>query len=282
MCTLPSRTRSERNLVDSYGDEICSRYLLPTVESILRNRGLKASEINQYKVTMNLEVFHKYNVLDSLHDFISISDLESGILINNSKIPFISSDSPVIFNNQIHLDAGFTALFSRGLQIHCPISPNLYLLLYDPDFYSIDGNKIIPDVDINRLNALQLLHCNEILILSDDIPVSYLEALERKFLKRRKTRMPKIKTIISELQGDGRRNDIDTYTIENANTHMIFDFLRFNYQEFKSFRIQYLKAKKVNPLIRFPRNADIVKAHLEYRKSIFGETHIRNPFNLEK
>ena len=174
---------------------------------------LNNQEIEGYSVKINnMDIFHKQSILHAMNSVIGIRDLVPCLIGNNSKTPFISSDSPVIFNNRIRLDNNFTALLSKGLQIHCPLNPHLYLLLYDPAFYSIDYSKPPSLIDINRLNALQLLNCNEILIAPDGATKEYLDQLCIQYLNKKQKKNANIQTKKSEWLDERTRSDIDETT----------------------------------------------------------------------
>lgn len=267
-----NRTRLERNVIESYGDEICDHYLKPPMQSILKARGKSDQEIEGYTVKItNMDIFHKQSIIHSMESIIGIRDLVPCVFANNTKTPFIISDNPIVFNNRIHLDDNFTALLSRGLQIHCPLNPHLYVVLFDPAYYSIDESQPPTFKDINRLNALQLLNCNEILVASDGTLKEYLDQLCSQYMNLKQKKRAIIQTIRSEWLNETRRSDIDLTTTENANYHINFEFLKFNHAAFRIFKNQYLSIKKENPIAAFPRDFETLNELKKYQKKLEEE-----------
>lgn len=267
-----ARTLLELKVVKSFGEAVCNQYLKPMMDSYLLQQGYPKKKIEGYSVKFkDIDILHKQGILHAFNSVLGIRDLHLHLIGNNSKIPFISSDNPVIFNNRIFLDDSFTSLFSRGLQIHCPINPNLYLILFDPAYYSIDFSKPPSLKDINRLNGLQLLHSNEILIISQHTSKKYLNKLYNHYIRTKNEKIAKIETKESKWVNENTRSDIDILTIENANYHIHFDFLKFNRQEYLSFRREYLKVKQFNPYPKFPRDPDTVREVEKYQKMVYDD-----------
>jgi len=269
LLVLHARTLIERQFVSNMGNAFCEHYLKPVMQSHLRSEGYNQENIERYSVKItNMDVFHKQSILTSMNSIIGIRDLVANIIVNNSTIPFISSDSPVIFNNRIHLDNNFTALFSRGLQIHCPLSPHIYLILYDPAFYSINQANLINLEDINRLNSLQILHSNEIIIVSESTSKQYLNKLYLKYHNLTRQKSAIFQTKKSDWIDENTRSDIDELTVENANYHINFNFLKFNHKIYRTFKREYEKTRKEHINAVFPRDPETVRELERYREMI--------------
>jgi hypothetical protein len=88
-------------------------------------------------------MFYMYLALEST---ILLIDLMPRILINNTTKDFIFSDNPIVLYNKYfygkrkYLATGFG---SPGLQIFCPLSPRVMLMLYDDECYSFGHNNPI-------------------------------------------------------------------------------------------------------------------------------------------
>lgn len=112
---------------------------------------------------------HAQRQLASLYGPIYFSDLDRVLIRNHTSLDFITSDHPVVFDNRRFKDEvelGTTGFSSMGLQVFCPLSNSLLILLYDPESYLIEANEQnIVDTDSERmvegLNKLQLLNCLE-------------------------------------------------------------------------------------------------------------------------
>lgn len=97
-------------------------------------------------------------------------DLECKILINGTKIPFITSNNPAALYDQFMERMGNQtyALGSRGLQIYLPLTPMLGIMYYDPKCYKLGDRKktyveITQDNDICELNKLTASNAENIL-----------------------------------------------------------------------------------------------------------------------
>lgn len=112
---------------------------------------------------------HAYQMLIAHSQAPLLGDLQGLLLINETEDDFILSDRPIVRDNYKFKDkeerflGGFQ---SSGLLLFCPITPELYLLLYDDEWYFIndENNGKIPinseDV-LNDLNKMQLIHAHE-------------------------------------------------------------------------------------------------------------------------
>ena len=94
-------------------------------------------------------------------------DLDMVLLDNKTQTDFVFSDNPVVFFNSFFNDkthAGTQGISSTGLQIYFPLNSRLALFIFDPEFYEIQSKEIVrirKESDIQRLNGLQILYCNE-------------------------------------------------------------------------------------------------------------------------
>jgi len=131
---------------------------------------------------------HLMKMQHALQTIPLLGDLIPVVLINNTQNSFIFSDNPIAFHNTAfnkQKDFGILGLQSPGLQIFCPISDKILLMFYDPKFYSVNIGKNysleINDMDnIENLNTLQFLNCNENIFYSDKSKESGVNALHKK------------------------------------------------------------------------------------------------------
>lgn len=124
-----------------------------------------------------------------LNNFNLIVDLESKLIINKSKLPFIFSDNPTVRYNQLmekfDKPGCHTGLTTKGLQIFIPISPKLMLCYYDQRVYKIGSRKqrnisIVSEEDINQLNSLQYLNSDKNLYFNQQLVEEYFIELDKK------------------------------------------------------------------------------------------------------
>lgn len=122
--------------------------------------------------------------------------LDCKFLLNLSPLHFVTSDTPVIFYNQLLEQAdnyvGATALVSKGLQVFYPIHPRLMICLYDPIVYDFgnecDGYYSTESVrEVHQLNALQLANCESQLFFDELISEAYISELFKQFDEYRGT-----------------------------------------------------------------------------------------------
>ncbi len=118
-----------------------------------------------------IKVSHKNPALETSYQAISsaplLFDLELVLLINKSKVEFITSDSPTaLFNSFFNgKTKGYqTGYANKGLQIFFPLNPECMLVLYDPQYYEIPFKEdrtylVKKDKDVRRLNGLQIIFC---------------------------------------------------------------------------------------------------------------------------
>ncbi|WP_425390790.1 DUF4238 domain-containing protein [Ekhidna sp.] len=116
--------------------------------------------------------------------------LDCKFLVNLSPLPFITSDAPVIFYNQLMEKAGTytgsTGLVAKGLQIFYPIHPRLMICLFDSKVYDFgDGceNCFGTEswIDIHQLNGLQFINSDKQVFFDNTITEEYVRNLSKDF-----------------------------------------------------------------------------------------------------
>ncbi len=117
----------------------------------------------------------RYSLLIDMMSGILLYDLKMVLLENKSKTDFIFSDNPVVFFNSFFNRKhpyGTTGLASTGLQIFYPVNSELMLFLFDPIFYDTYDSDIIKvdkNKDVQRLNGLQIINCDNNIYFGDKI-----------------------------------------------------------------------------------------------------------------
>jgi hypothetical protein len=116
-------------------------------------------------------------------------DLSFKLLINDSNNPFITSDNPVVKYNtlleQKKIHGGIVGLGAIGLQVFLPVSPDLMIMFYDHDSYSI-GSFGVPvfalknESVVDDLNFLHFLNCERIIFFDDQANEEYIKRLHEK------------------------------------------------------------------------------------------------------
>ncbi len=138
----------------------------------------------------------------ALKHFPSLLDLESKLIVNNTLIPFVCSDSPVVKYNQYlekrNHKSSHVGLPCKGLQLFVPLSPRHLVLYYDGWAYRVGDKqkstiKINDVKDVARLNYLQAVNCEQQIFFNHElrekeissmiVEASQFRSIERKHLK---------------------------------------------------------------------------------------------------
>jgi hypothetical protein len=162
--------------------------------------------------------------------------LDCKFLVNLSPLPFITSDAPVIFYNQLMEKAdtyeGATALVAKGLQLFYPIHPRLMICLFDPEAYSFGNDcenccSTESVEEVHQLNGLQFINCQS-QVFFDEIPKEYISLLREQFLEYRDS-----KKNINEVLNHGSRKFF-LMSSEDAHIDLELDFfsLRVNAKDY--------------------------------------------------
>lgn len=131
--------------------------------------------------------------ITQMAEMIPISlDLSFKLLINESNAPFITSDNPVVKYNSLlerkKVHGGKVGLGTIGLQIFLPLSPDLMIVFFDNDSYSIGtpgvpAFKLQQESIVSDLNLLHFLNCEKIVFFDDQVDEAYIKDLHYKSKK---------------------------------------------------------------------------------------------------
>lgn len=133
-------------------------------------------------------------------------DLKPKLLLNKTPVKFITSDNPVAKYNQFleqrRHPGGHLGMFSKGLQVFLPLSPNLMLHLYDDWAYKVGGRmhqtvEINDPSDINKLNALQVLNSFEMLFFNEHVSEKYIQDLFHEYKDNRQEEYSRMRRVHS-------------------------------------------------------------------------------------
>ncbi|SFU54092.1 Protein of unknown function [Pustulibacterium marinum] len=188
-------------------------------------------------------------VLSNLMNVVDITvDLDFKLLINKTKIPFISSDFPIVKYNQfLELKSwkrGKTGFGNTGLQIFIPLNPKLTIAFFDSRIYKIGNKKnsfkiVDNEEDVNQLNLLQFLNCYETVYFNGKCSEHYIRTLFERSGKFKKAHEPYVK--LSHSSSNGKEIDFskakDIITILRTDCE-----IRLNIQGIKT----HSNARKIN------------------------------------
>ncbi|MDB5389035.1 MAG: hypothetical protein JWM11_4681 [Planctomycetaceae bacterium] len=120
-----------------------------------------------------------------LDSAVLLSDLTMVVLRNRTNLPFIFSDSPVVFYNSYYRrisERGVLGMQTPGLQVFFPLNSRLQLMLIDEEpyrgpfksgaFWDVESPR-----DVTQLNALQLCHSGRAVYFAGEDHATYVHSL---------------------------------------------------------------------------------------------------------
>jgi hypothetical protein len=152
------------------------------------------------------------------HNMHLIDDLKFCLFKNKTDVPFITSDNPAIITNKWHLENKATVnrsfgMGSAGMLAILPLTPQLLLLGYDGDVYSIAKNQGITEIknarDAIALNRHQFLQCDANIYVHD---ASHGDTLINHFQDIEHAR-PANRHVIHYAQIDSKTSDHTRYVV---------------------------------------------------------------------
>lgn len=158
------------------------------------------------------------------------ADLKTKLLVNNTEIPFITSDNPVIKYNQYleqrKFPGGWGGLGLIGFEMFMPLDPQTMIVFYDSWVYKVGDRRkdkiYLTKDDVNQLNLLQLLNCDENVFFNEQITRDYMEsvAFSSKRFGRAKGIRSKILRKIDEFGNVEENSRIVAMGQENLNINL--------------------------------------------------------------
>ncbi len=124
----------------------------------------------QFKRTVQRS--HHFMMMHGILAPIGMHELACVVLENETDINFITSEAPVVFANprfKEDRELAYAGMANAGLQVYCPLSPQLCLLFYDPRTYFVEANRdwhvsLTRSRDIRELNLLQVLNTDSFVL----------------------------------------------------------------------------------------------------------------------
>ena len=141
-------------------------------------------------------------------------DLKMCLLVSCCPSKFVTSDNPVVLYNQFaefqHFDFSMCGIGNKGLQMFLPISPNHCLFLFDGLMYKVTGDANSPiqlnnSVDIDRINKLQYINCDENIFFGPSMSHEYLKSFQTKNLQKLREEKPRVRRYETALVGKSAR-----------------------------------------------------------------------------
>ena len=134
-----------------------------------------------------------------------LTDLTFVLVENESDLPFIASDAPVVFHNRLYEGqrVSVTGYANVGLQLFLPLGPRLTLHGYDAAAYAVrrDDDGIVRlqrTEDIQLINDLQWEAAHAVLLVAPNMPESILQGrAERQTALRKRERVIVSEEVVS-------------------------------------------------------------------------------------
>lgn len=250
-------------------DETISKYAIQTYYEMYQTSFLSRSNSMPPKD----EFAHIRMILASFRRAPLAFDLKKCLLINNTDIDFIFSDSPVVFHNTFFnkYEFGSTGIHSNGLQIFMPLNNKLMLFLYDPNYYSLSSDVEVLNIkqnhDVDSLNSLQVFNCEENLYFKSENQIEYVISLHDKYH--------------SKLNGVKIIKNVDYYFDEDRNedvrkVHIYKKNIPYD------LKLTFMENKAVLIAVPGSRNPELRKKVTEIENRIMNNEKFNNGLNHQE
>ena len=184
----------------------------PSFLTYAKKKGINISEEDLKNIRIKSN--SKTSLFVSMMSGPLLYDLKMVLLENKTKIDFVFSDNPVIFFNSFFnnkIPNGTTGIASTGLQIYFPLNSKLALFIFDPNFYDVgkkEAVQIRSKLDIQRLNGLQILYCNNTLYFENIRMQEYLLSRYDQLKSKRPEQKTTNRVVASRVAEDGTHREL--------------------------------------------------------------------------
>jgi len=257
-----ARTKDAKMMAENFVELFVERYIKPMMkgnEELMKK--YSPEYIDSLKITM--PQFYKFTLGTALSGIEGISDLKAFLVVNKTAKSFISSDAPVVKNNYYTLKTGeLTGFQSPGLQIICPLTEKLLILLIHENSYKIESSansiiKITEEADVDIFNRLQILNHLQILLLIDSKFVTYVQELYDEVSEMKTKKNFVEKTLKTTAETDGGYSEIVSMHTEGLNYRIRFSFLKINHDYNRKFKGRCKQILKKSPVVQPYRNKEL-------------------------
>lgn len=227
---------------------------------------------NPESIVATLKISHFLTMAPAMMGVELIMDLVPILIVNNTEVNFVTSDAPIVLYNYVKMKKlSLSGFQSPGLQIHCPLTEKMYLLLIDPDFYKVsfdsDSLIIIDDTsDVNALNKLQLYNCSHSLICYDQNDIAHTQHLHKSIEKTLKKTQMSVKIVGKRQLENGYYSEIFKTSVAPIDYSLKLSFLKLNHKTNKRFKSMAKRTLKKDPYTTFVRDQkaiDILDRRIE-------------------
>lgn len=263
-----TRTKDSKMLSNKMFENIAVKFLKPMLKSDeeLKRKGYTKEYIDSCKIQCP-EVY-KMGMKAAIDGVGTISDLESILIINKTDKNFICSDAPVVLYNYKKMkNKSTTGFLSKGLQIFCPLTKNILILLIDNDLYDFKKDNssrifINNDSDVDSINKLQFFNCLDNVFFSRIEDTDYVKNLHLEVEDLIKEKEAKLDTVQTKQIDDHSYSEIvRMYFQENINYKLKLSFIKLNRLSNMKYKGMVKKLSKTNPNFVLVRNKEIANRH---------------------
>jgi hypothetical protein len=188
--TQRHRTKAMLDEIKEFGAEMWEEYVDEPAEEVDANPS-DLADFQEARFDRNMRGIHQTMLVYGILSPFMIGDLEIDLLRNETETGFLTSDAPVVFANprfRAEYDIRYAGMGTRGLQVYCPISPDLCVFIYDDAAYSTDGKRRQPlpltaTGDVKQLNMLQILNSNSVVFYKSGEREDSIAALRSEYEK---------------------------------------------------------------------------------------------------
>lgn len=157
------------------------------------------------------------------------SDLSLKILKNETSIPFICSDNPVVKYNQFlenrKWPGGMTGFGCLGLQLFLPISSKYAIMFYDDWIYKVGNRRdefvSVDEKDVRQLNLLQGIYCTQNVFFNHEAKQNDIKAI-----KGSASKFPKPGLVLKEFPKPEENGKLLMQTFTSPKINMELSFVK--------------------------------------------------------
>lgn len=152
-----------------------------------------------------------------------LADLVFVIVANDSEIPFIASDAPVVLHNRLfegqHINV--TGYANVGLQLFLPLGPRFALFGYDPAAYNVSGDsrgavRVTSAADVRLINDLQWEAAHAVILVAPDTACEELVVCGARWRSLRKVERVILREEVVDDSGDQVRTRLGSGEVPSS------------------------------------------------------------------
>jgi hypothetical protein len=216
----------------------------PTAINLIQEQFELADKIisNKHPLTEPLSLNNLEAIRESFKMIIPVvkclSDLDYKIIKNESAIPFITSDHPLVRYNKLYVSKKMkfskTGFSTIGLIIFFPLSSNTMLILYDGGAYNIGPKrksifKITNKEEAKLLNTFQFINQKGQVYFDNRINETQIKALNNEYLNYDIANKPDIKGI-EEKTTNQSKSTLLVFSSTEIKINFSFEWLKITEQ----------------------------------------------------